>query len=257
MVVTLLAAAFLLAYWALDEASGDALDSSANEYDLTQVGTVGTVDGKVDEGRLFDGAGVTTADYFIHESAGFADFGNTNFTICFWFRPQATVEEFASDKMLLMKGDYGTTYDWFIRVTGNPDLTTYVGGLDLIFHTGLLSSSTDLRVPISTDTIPVTDGWYFGYVRRSGVVFEIGAVLPGGDVVFSGDTATGSGPTMPSDSTDLTLGMALSGGSPIADQEWEGGIDGVGIWLRALSECELYKVIRRRNFSQFDTDPCQ
>lgn len=73
----------LLALWAIDEASGNALDSHTNSLTLTQVNTVARVTGKV------AGAGQTvyaSQQYFTRASEALLQFGAVSFTIGGWYQ---------------------------------------------------------------------------------------------------------------------------------------------------------------------------
>jgi hypothetical protein len=71
----------LVAYWKLDEASGNALDAHTNGLTLTQVDGPGAGTGKVySTARTFDGS----ADYFRRASQTLLQTGDVDFTLAAW-----------------------------------------------------------------------------------------------------------------------------------------------------------------------------
>lgn len=69
----------LIAYWKLDEASGDALDAHTNGLTLTQVGAPGRAAGKIGTARSCSGG-----QNFERNDDAFLSTGNVDFTISGW-----------------------------------------------------------------------------------------------------------------------------------------------------------------------------
>jgi hypothetical protein len=235
----------LIAFWSLDETSGYAVDSNTNAFHLTQYGTVSTNTGKIDGSRHFGG----TLNGFYTNNATFANLDTNDFTIAVWFKPDSA----ATTGYIVAAGDLNGGNSWSLTMSDAPSLVTYVGGRDFLFTVNGFPADA-LHVAIGAEAIPAEDEWYFGYIKRSGDNFEIGVANPDETTITYTDTYSSPGWDMPYNDTVFSMGTALFSGSPI--EEWQGELDHIGIWQRALSECELLKLLRLRKFSQFDSDAC-
>lgn len=234
----------LVAFWSLDEASGYAVDSNTNAFHLTEIATVLTNTGKIDGARNFAG----TLNGFWTNNATFAELGTNEFTIALWFNPNGAVEGW-----LMSRGDFNGGFSWGIQILTGPS-TTYVDVSDVVFSVNGFPLN-ELRVPMMRDGETMLSEWHFVYIRRTGDVFDMGLAVPGEDTITFSDSYNPGGTFLfGTFGTDFALGTGLFDAAPL--QEWEGGLDHVGIWQRALSDCEILKLLRLRKHSQFDSDPC-
>lgn len=236
----------LVAFWKMDEASGYAVDSNTNAFHLTQFATVNTNTGKIDGSRDFVG----TLNGFWTNNAVFHDLDTNDFTIAFWFKPDGS----SSPGYIMSSGDFNGGHSWAIYITDQPDYVDYVGGRNLVFNINGIGQ-TEISCPIGAEGEPAPTDWCFGYVKRTGDDFEIGVAPPLESTITLLDTYTASASfDIASYGSDFSIGTALFNETPL--EEWDGELDHVGIWQRALSECEILKLLRLRKHSQFDSDPC-
>jgi hypothetical protein len=236
----------LVAFWKLDETSGHAVDSNTNAYHLTQYGTVATNVGMVDGSRVFTG----TLNGFYTNNAVFHDLDTNDFTMAFWFKPNTD-----SSGYLLSSGDFNAEFSWAIYVTDEAGYVDYAGGRNLVLNISGIPQ-TAISVAIGAESNPAPTDWCFGYVRRTGDNFDIGVAPPLESTITLTDTpyAASASFDIVNWGPDFSIGTGLFNGTPI--EEWEGELDHVGIWQRALSDCEILKLLHLRRHAQFDSDAC-
>lgn len=233
----------LLAFYSLDETSGHAIDSNTNAYHLAEYGgnPIDDALGQVDGARKF-----TSGNSFYTNSATWANFDTNEFTITFWFRPSTNFYNAA----IISCGDISGTFSWGIFMY---DFDEVPQQQHLIFLEGSETiNALDFHVDMNEGT--PTNAWHFGFLKRTGDIFTLGIANPGSDTISVTDTIELAAFDLPFAGAELSIGSGLFTGSPI--EEWDGDLDHVGIWLRALSDCELLKLLRLRKFSQFDSDAC-
>jgi hypothetical protein len=241
----------IVAMWEMDEASGNALDSSANARHLTQTGTVDAVgEGVLNGARGFQD---NHSSHFSYTNASWNVLTNNDFTIAFWINVAA--DNFSdSFQSVIIKGDlspFDQWIEWGIWVEGGSQ-AVYADGVDIKFFAEGIGT---LEVPIPT----VGNDWIFYTISRSGNDFTARAARESDAVIAFSDTLSSANAIQDADVL-LVVGGAqdssdVSGFS--TDYDFSGNIDRLGMWARSFNECEIYKLFRLKPFSVFDTDACE
>jgi Concanavalin A-like lectin/glucanases superfamily len=138
----------LAAYWTLNETSGSRLDSQSRHYDLTDVGGVLSVAGKMGNAAGFTASpqrSLTLADNDLTR------IGNRSFTIAGWVR-------FNTSGLSTQQGIWGK---YKIAVDGNRDF--FLQKLSTNFLEWNLSADGTLFTPVPASLFGVVAGniWYF------------------------------------------------------------------------------------------------
>jgi len=204
-------------YYALDEASGDALDSYGFAEHLTETsGTIAATTGKVAGCRDFE---LGDTEYFTGASSLRNHFEDLDWTIAAW----VNLESIATSQYLVSK--------W--NTTGNQR------SYGLIYNTGTTNfevlassagtSATTTTLPASTFGTPSTGVWYFIVARYDATGDQLAISVNAGTV----DTASHSGGVF-----DSTAAFRL-GARGDGTLNLDGLLDEVGIWLRRLSDAEV------------------
>ena len=196
----------LVSYWKLDESSGNASDSVGSNT-LTNEGTTTFGAAKINNGATFDGS---TQALTIASDLGI---GNANITMSAWMRPH----DVATYSMALTHEDVGSHMAHYIQVESSK---IKFGRSDYAIF-----EDKDAGTSISNNTwyhfVYVYDGSYVrGYVN--GV-----AVTP------TASTATGGGTSITADFT------GLGRTNHATNYEYDGDMDEVGVWSRALTADEI------------------
>lgn len=234
-------------YLRLNEASGNATDSTSNGRTLTESGTVGSDTGVVGDARTFVDDDETDYLYRASESV----FGFTgDFTITAWVDLDNTPPAI-DDKTIISRGNYaGANFSWaLIFDNASPDdKFIFYWSTDGVFNAGNVVEFT-----LSGDAS--TGDFYFLAVRRTGTTIHISATYRS-DPLESDVTATCSGAFFDDGTNELRVGSLE--GSTIHDMR--GKIDEVGIWSRYLNDCEIAKLFTAKSGSftwpSFDSNPC-
>lgn len=204
---------FLVAYYPLDEPSGSALDAHGSK-DLTESGTVGAAAGKVAGARDFEDGG---SDHFGRADGAFSFQGD--FTAACWIRPETLSGAPPEGRGVVgyMSGD--NAGDWWLSARSDGAL--------VFGH--LANAAPDADGARRTAAGKVSDGvWAHVAVRKSGGAFAV--FVNGTEVGWTG-FSTGSGWA----DVGFSVGRQYTGTS----YDWDGLIDEVGVWSRALSDAEV------------------
>ena len=215
----------LVAYWPLDEASGNALDSHGDNH-LTDTNTVTSASGKVNTARSF---AADSSQYFTRTSGSDLSTGDIDFTISVWFKlgiGGTPFKEIISKWTLLDTpqrefelGIFSGTLSWYVRnALGN-------------FQLSISSSLT-------------TGVWYHVVCWHDSVNNQMGATLNNGAPVTT---------DIPSGPTANPTGSFTIGGLQSA-LFWDGQIDEAGFWKRLLlpaERTELYNDGNGLEYSSF------
>lgn len=198
----------LISYWKLDESSGNATDSVGSNT-LTNVGTATYSAGKLNNGVDLNG------------SSQYLNGGNVlNLTTGAWtFSAWIKVTTTGSFEFIGGRSESSTTSDWYMRVT-NTDKA------EIQFRNGASSNQV-----IGSTT--VADGnWHHIVGLRNGtnVLLYVDGVLDG--------SATDNNYNC-SNSLDFHLGADSAGA---LNFKFNGQIDEVGVWSRALSADEVLQI---------------
>ncbi len=218
----------LVAYYKLDEASGNATDATANALTLTLAGTITSTTGIIVNART-TGTDDSNTNNFQSSSASFA-FGASNFSVSFWFNTSSGTNvnfpRFIS-KMTEASGNYGWDVEWNSS-TAKINFAVSANGTS---KTTAVNSAT-----ISNNT------WY-----------HVVAVKDGTNITLYVNGVAGTPVAFSSSIFATTANFFLfshSGGT----RSFAGLIDECGVWSRTLTSAEvtdLYNSGAGRAFSYF------
>ncbi len=221
----------LISYWKLDESSGNALDAHGSN-DLTETsGTIGTGTGKINGARDFE-AGDT--EYFNIASNSSLQIGNIAASWSVWVNG----ETLTGNPIIFRKGGAGTT-----------------AGLEYVLYrdSGVAQfrfqvSDGSATTAVADNNAPVAGNWYFIIVDHD----PVGDVI--GIQVNNGTRLTAAHST----GIQAAAGDFNVGASPVQALYWDGLIDELGFWKRALTTDERTRLYNSNNglaYSDFDTGP--
>lgn len=205
----------LVSYWKCDEASGNLLDAHGSN-DLTDINTVGSATGKINNGRDFDR---DNHEYFTRSSGIFS---SLPLATSGWFKMEST----GINHNIISGGiGGGHAYAYGISVTPSNKLSAYIsdGGGTFVSVTGTTTLSSGV--------------WYhFAFNWRSTTNYEI----------YLNATSEGTG------STPRPLGGAINVFGigiyrPTTGDHWDGIIDEIGIWNRELTGAEITELYNSGN----------
>lgn len=200
----------LVAYWPLDEASGNAVDAHSGGYDLSSsLGDPGSAAGKVGNARDFERG--TNLDEFSRASNAALQTGDIDFTVAFWFRKESDP---GTMTLATKGGDASSTHEW---------VALYSGG-SVYFRVQNAAAVVNVGSSLADAT------WYFVVGWHDSVNNQIGVALD------AGTPATASysgGVTAASDPFRLATDSGAFGG-----RMFDGLLDEVGFWKRVLSGAE-------------------
>jgi hypothetical protein len=202
----------LIAYWKMDEASGDALDSLGSN-NLTDNNTVGAGTGKVNGARDFED---TNTEWFNHGDNSALSTGDIDFTVAFWVK----FESLSTNKDMVSK--------W---VNAGWEFLHYydVGSSRFVFY--VVSSGGGTFTPVSANNFGAasTGTWYFVVGWHDSVNNQIGISINDG----TPNTAAHSAGVADT-ATDFYIGRT----GDTTDSYMDGLIDEVGFWKRVLTSTE-------------------
>ena len=206
----------LIAYWPLDEASGDALDAHGSN-DLTDNNTVGAASGKVNGARDFEFA---NSEYFARADNADLSTGDIDWTFACWVNAESLVETW---NVIVRKGT-----EWHLYYVAGPNTFRFYvdGSSNFVASSGSLSTAT----------------WAFVVVWHDSVNNQIGIS------VNAGAADTNAHTTGMIDG----LGPFELGGDSSQSFYWDGLIDEVGFWKRVLTSderTELYNAGSGRDYA--------
>ena len=201
----------LISYWKLDESSGNAADSSGNAYTLTNQGTMTYAAAKINNGAVIS----PTGSKFLKRTDALGMDANGNRSFSFWFN--ATSLTGTTDLFGLNIPSTSPYLQWVVSVSSTA-MQVNRGKMcvanEYMTYTAGTSTGTWYHVVVTWDGTTLT-------LYRNGT--SVATATPTG----SGSTACGS------DTFDI-------GANPSAETTlFDGLIDEVGIWSRALSASEV------------------
>lgn len=213
----------LVSYWALNEASGNALDSHSTN-DLTDNNTVGSATGKVGNARDFE---ADNLELFTKADNADLSTGDIDFHLSGWVQ----FESQTSTRMIVMKGnDLNGTYEYCVFNFG--------GSLFFRVESGAAS------VDVGSSSL-ANGTWYKFDAWHDSVNNQIGISLNNGTPV----TASYSGGV-----TDNAQAFQIGNDSSLG-RPHDGLIDEVGFWKRVLTSDErtdLYNAGNGLSYDDFD-----
>lgn len=194
-----------VAYYKLDESSGNASDATGSGYTLTNNGTTAYSTGKINNGAVFDNTAGKNLDY--NGNLSFAGGGTRTFS-CWVNCSSFAVDGYVLDNTTTTAGS-GSANRRFILYTGS----------DSKIH--MFASGNE----VTTSTLS-TGTWYHCVVTQNGTTWEL--FLNG----TSQGTTTMSTASYADDS--FRIGESYAGGG-----YGRSTVDEVGVWLRVLSGTEI------------------
>ena len=214
----------LVAYWKLDEASGNAVDEVSG-HTLTNTGTLTYASGKLNNGANFDG----TAKYLsMATPAALKTLGN-GFSVSFWCKPTATT---VTGRIISgLNGNSGA----YIYMGGSGNTPTSIGFTVNNLSTGYIAGGQIFSAAVWSHVVCVYDPSQIGVAMLR--VYLNGALA---NQINSANAAPQSFAT---GTTNLNLG------SNAGATNLNGILDEVGIWSRALSPQEIYTLYGNNNLA--------
>lgn len=203
----------LVAYWSLDEASGNAVDAHGSN-DLTQNGTIASVAGKVGNARQLESA---NSEYFSLADNTDLSTGDIDFTLAGWVNMASLINQSFATKGGGTNGEY--------------DLRFAAGGTQRFQFRFWGSAGFGNAGSVLADNAggPSTSTWYFIVAWHDSTNNECGISVNDG----TPDTAAVS--TGVIDGTD-----AFALGAYAAFLEYANAtLDEWGLWKRVLSSAEI------------------
>lgn len=213
----------LVAYYALDESSGNAIDSLGSN-DLTDNNTVGSGTGKVSGARHFTKA---SSQYFNHADNATLSVGDIDWSIIAWFNQDST------GRMMIASKDTGSSGEWYLYIN-NSNLAVFE-----VYGASGFASGTSLQA--STQGVLSTATWYMAAAVHDSINNQLLLSINAG----TQDTAAHTAGIL-----DGTGDFRIANDS--FAEPFDGLIDEVGIWKRTLSTTEisdLYNSGSGRNYA--------
>lgn len=212
----------VVAYWKLDESSGNAADSTGNGYTLTNNNTVGYVPAKINNGADF-GASNTNKTLSRTDSLGITN-GSVSLSMWLWVDTQPASGESQTHAIVSASRYYIIRYR---NVAGTRSL--YFAG----------AGSSESGISITGDL--ALDTWYHAVITYDSGTGLITAYLNGVRV----GTATNS-------TTGTFTPRTVIGGATTSVELWKGLVDEVGVWSRALTYTEVSQLWNSGNAVQYN-----
>lgn len=208
----------LVAYWKLDESSGDAADATGNGYTLTNTSTTYSA-AKINNGADFDGTNSKLSRTISNNLSG-------SFTISAWVKIDVT----GADHLIAVSEVSSYSNYWlFFGINGSQKL--YANLYDGTNNPYIVTTTT-----FSTGT------WYHVVFIRDTAADNIRIYINGSSAASAVTDTTTSVPTY----GDFNLGKRTYFASKL-----DGSLDEVGIWSRALSAGEISQLYNSGNGLQY------
>lgn len=199
----------LIAYWKLDESSGNASDATGNGFTASNSNSVGFSTGKINNGAVFNGVN----QIFTYGNIGIT--GSHAFTISAWIKTTQT----SNNRGIVNIGTNSSTNKSF-------SMTQYDNGSDHFLKANFWGGGT---IAIGETNIN-TGNWVFCTVTYDGTYIKL-------YVNGSLEDTSGSVIGNITGSTNNYIGLEDSSGSN--GLYFNGMIDEVGIWNRVLTADEV------------------
>ncbi len=210
----------LVASYALDEASGDALDAHASKTLTETSGLIGAATGKVSGARDYERG---DTEYHFRADSAFSLTGD--FTVSVWLKPESVASgdgTYGAGGCSHMTGDQAG--DWWISVNSAGDI--------VCVHFDIAGENVAGRM--TTDTAYATNGaWTHVVFRLFGSTYTIW--VDGVSRAFTAETTDSAW----SDLGGFSIGWQYDGGGAY---RWDGLVDQLDVWSRALTDGEIGEV---------------
>lgn len=220
----------LIAYWSLDEASGDAIDAHGT-LDLTDNNTVGSATGKVDGCRDFE---LGNSEYFSHADHADLDTGDIDWTIACWVQLESLP---GVANVIASKDDGGAA-------SGNRQFLLFCDSTPRFKFSLFQPTDSEITVTANTFGAPSTATWYYLVAWHDAAANQFGL-----SVNDTADTAATGGALQGAGAAQFRVGARDNAGSMLY---WDGLIDELAFWKRVLSSTErtdLYNSGNGRNYA--------
>lgn len=210
----------LVAYWKLDESSGDAADSSGNSNTLFNGNTTAFATGKINNGADFERA---SSNYLrITDGAQTGLDLNSDFTMSFWWKP----ESFSNPQTLISK--YLTTGDQrgYLVFLQSSDSTIRVA----MSSGGTSGTTVEKSIALGTFTNGTFYHFFIIYDKAAGTLD-----------IYKDNTQLGTQQTgMPTSifNTNVDFQLGASGSNDVPSDPSDGILDEVGIWTRKFDSTD-------------------
>lgn len=201
----------LVAYWSLEEASGTRVDATGRSNDLTPNNTPGNTTGKVGNAVQLT---IASSQWLSRASTSDLAMGNIDFTIAAW----VYADSLGIDSYIVSK--------WS---TGSEEYSLgYSNGSGFIF---IINNFAKFVIETVVG-VPSTATWYFVVAQHDSVSDLVKISVNAGTF----RTAATAGQFPAAGSEGFAVGDSKQAGTA---SKWNGRIDEVGIWKRALSSAEI------------------
>jgi hypothetical protein len=203
----------LIAYWPLDESSGDAIDAHGNN-DLTDTNTVGATTGKVGGCRDFE---LGNAELFTIADNTDLSTGDIDFSVAAW----VNLESKATTQAIMARGDNGNNPEYVLQYEAGSDRFRFYVCSGAGFANVTIVTANNLGA-VSTST------WYYVVAWHDSVGNTINIQVNDG----TADTAAYSAGSYDS---ALWFGLGCEGFGPAT---FDGLMDEAAFWKKCLSAGE-------------------
>lgn len=211
----------VIAYYKLDEASGNPVDSSGGGYNLTNVNTATFSAGKLNNGANF----VSASSQQFTIPSGLPDLNsNTAFSFSFWIKTSSTGAQFISTRC-----DGSAFAQW--NIMANP-----TSGRILFEISPANSSANRMSVKNTTGNVINDGSWHHVVITKNATRLTSGV-----KIYIDGTSATIVDDTTNTLSSDAPTGTAGAIGSRTTTfgSYFDGSLDEFGIWNRELTSGEV------------------
>jgi hypothetical protein len=206
----------LICHYALEEASGNRLDSHTNGLTLTSNASVGQATGKV--GSFAAQFNAASSRYLSRASESLLQTGDIDFTLAAW----VYLDSKAAERTIASKWSGGTGNAWWWRYT-------FTGADRFSFAVRLADAST-AQINASSFGSPSTATWYFVVAWHDATANTINIQVNNGTV----DSSTYGSTT----AAAVENGAFEIGQLGTAGQFMDGRIDSFSFWKRTLTSTE-------------------
>jgi len=214
------------AYWAMDDASGNATDATTGARTLTKNGaTIGSGAGIISTARTFTG---DVAGYFSRASDSVLQTGNTNFTVFGWIKPSSS----RPYHVAVCSKAGGAAYEFIVLLWSSGTMRFYVFNAS-----GGSSDWVDFGTTLANDT------WHFFCCWLDSAANKIWIQCNNGTAVSANRTVT-----LTAGSSDFRVGAY-----ELTSYPYYGSIDELGWYkgnLDATQRTSLYNAGVGRTWSQ-------
>lgn len=219
----------LIAYWKLDEASGNATDVHGGN-DLTDTNTVTSGTGKLNGARQFTAA---NSEYFRKDSNASLQTGDIDFTFTCWVK----FDSFGTVRRILSK---------FGNSAAAPNVNEYVLSYDNTanrFQFAVCESTGAIKVAQADNFGPPSTGVFYFLASQYDHTNDVSSIsvnngTPNQTTSVAGPAATNAG---------FNIGCLFSAVDTSPIQFMDGLIDEVGFWKRLLTGDELTQLYNSGN----------